>query len=65
MKKSVVTGLHITGGAAAVMTKIMACVCAHPYQDECYGKKQRVFNASRKDNKVLWRCSVCGKTINS
>lgn len=43
------------------MTSIRACSCYHEYQDEVYGKGQRVFNAraKAKDAPQLWRCTVC------
>ena len=40
------------------MTKILPCSCSHPYQDEIYGKGNRVHNWARK--KEAWRCTVCG-----
>ena len=36
--------------------KIMLCACKHDYQDEKYGKNQRVHNPTKKGH----RCTVCG-----
>jgi hypothetical protein len=39
---------------------ILRCDCAHQYQDQKYGKGNRVHNEMKPgSNKV--RCSVCGK----
>lgn len=46
------------------MTRILLCVCSHPYQDAKYGEKKRVHNfAAKKSTKEekLWRCTVCGR----
>lgn len=43
------------------MTKILKCSCEHTYQDQIYGKGNRVFNAMGSDGK--FRCTVCGKEI--
>ena len=37
--------------------KVMACHCKHAYQDEKYGKNQRVHNHAPKAK--VWRCTVC------
>ena len=46
-------------------TKILECNCMHEYQDERYGKGQRVHNYARKglggDNNPGWRCTACGR----
>jgi hypothetical protein len=44
-------------------TKVMKCNCDSPYQDEKYGKENRVHNiTNKKAGTVLyWRCTVCGK----
>jgi hypothetical protein len=41
-------------------TKIASCNCEHKAQDEIYGKGNRVFNKTYKDN--AGRCTVCGST---
>lgn len=41
-------------------TKILKCTCDHEYQDEHYGPHKRVHNACVKDNRVFYRCTVCG-----
>jgi hypothetical protein len=38
------------------MTKIAPCSCQHKYQDERYGKGQRVHNVG----KTKITCTVCG-----
>lgn len=38
-------------------TKIIKCRCSHSFQDEKYGKDNRVHNACRDGTK--WRCTVC------
>ena len=40
------------------MGKIIACTCAHPYQDERYGKNRRYHNGMKATGD--YRCSVCG-----
>lgn len=43
---------------------ILKCNCNHEYQDEKYGKKNRVHNKlseSRSDN-MKYKCTVCGKS---
>ena len=43
-------------------TKVKFCPCAHAYQDEKYGKQNRVHNLKQKNKEVKsWRCTVCGK----
>lgn len=39
-------------------TKILTCSCKDDYQDEQYGKGNRVHNEGPK----TWRCSACGTT---
>ena len=41
---------------------IVKCTCTHVFQDDEYGKGYRVFNPTRKDNKISGgRCTVCGR----
>ena len=47
------------------MTKIMQCTCKHEFQDEKYGKNRRVFNKTEKTPGEVWRCTICGKEINT
>ena len=38
------------------------CTCDSSYQDERYGKNQRICNKMNKDkNKDEYRCTVCGR----
>ncbi len=43
---------------------IYKCTCKHEYQDEKYGKGNRVFNFAVKAKEIGgsegWRCTVCG-----
>ena len=41
------------------LTTILKCKCHHRYQDNKYGRGNRVFNAMLKENR--YRCSVCGE----
>ena len=42
---------------------ILACTCQHDYQDNEYGKGQRVHNLREKDGVFKgWRCTVCTGT---
>lgn len=41
------------------MTRISSCTCKNEFQDKRYGKNNRVFNETAKEN--LYRCTVCGK----
>lgn len=41
------------------MTKIIKCTCKNDYQDEKYGKDNRVCNSTNKSGD--YRCTVCGK----
>lgn len=41
-------------------SKIMACSCQHPSQDELYGKGMRLWN--RLGESDSYRCTVCGNT---
>lgn len=43
---------------------ILPCTCKHPFQDQTYGKGQRVHNMMQKDGKLSAkaRCTVC-KTV--
>lgn len=44
------------------MTKIIKCTCQSEFQDQTYGKNNRVANACGDDSKPSsYRCSVCGK----
>lgn len=40
---------------------IKKCSCKHAYQDQKYGKGNRVFNC-KLDRGKLPTCTVCGKT---
>ena len=40
--------------------RIEKCTCDHGYQDEKYGKNNRVWNPCAKEDN--FRCFVCGKT---
>jgi len=42
---------------------IMKCTCKHTFQDELYGKGNRVFNRTRKKDgeRFIYRCTVCLK----
>lgn len=44
---------------AGMESVIKACTCKSPYQDEKYGKGNRVHNYAFK--KKLHRCTVCSK----
>lgn len=49
-------------------TKIIQCVCSHQFQDERYGKGNRVMNPKAKkskDDKTAYRCTVCGRDHDS
>jgi len=48
----------------AMNTSVKSCSCDHEYQDQKYGKKQRVHNACKtaNSNVTKWRCTVCGST---
>jgi hypothetical protein len=39
------------------VTKIIKCTCVHEYQDQKYGKFNRVMNSCEG----AYRCTVCGK----
>jgi hypothetical protein len=39
---------------------IKKCNCNHKYQDEKYGKGNRVMNKTTKQP-VTYRCTICGK----
>lgn len=41
-------------------TKIIECSCTHEFQDSRYGKWKRVHNPAKNDNRVKYRCTVCG-----
>lgn len=42
-------------------TGIKPCTCQHTYQDEKYGKGQRVHNGGKgKAGENVWICTVCG-----
>jgi len=34
----------------------------HPFQDQKYGEKMRVFNVGGNKDAVKYYCTVCGKT---
>ena len=44
-------------------TILLQCECKHDYQDEKYGKNQRVHNLyvgeTAKATMKVWRCTVC------
>ena len=42
------------------MSKLMTCRCVSQYQDEKFGKQQRVHNPTAKESG--WRCTVCNDT---
>lgn len=44
--------------------KIMKCKCQSIYQDEIYGKGNRLWNPAGKgsDQGSKYRCTVCGNT---
>ena len=39
--------------------KVTACNCDHKFQDETYGKKNRVHNSCGKTTESF-KCTVCG-----
>lgn len=42
-------------------TRVLACTCEHEYQDEKYGKRNRLHNPCKETaGRVSWRCTVCG-----
>jgi hypothetical protein len=41
-------------------TKVMRCSCNHKFQDQKYGKDNRVFNR-RAGEPPKYRCTVCSK----
>ena len=41
------------------MTRIAACTCSHAFQDDRYGKQQRVHNMMKESVPQKWRCTVC------
>jgi len=46
------------------MSRIKKCICKHSYQDELYGKNNRVHNVTKQNEKPDrrgLRCTVCGK----
>lgn len=44
------------------MTKILPCNCVNAYQDEHYGKGNRVMNGKGKDpDSNGYRCTVCSE----
>jgi len=45
------------------MTKIKQCGCEHKFQDKKYGKGNRVFNKTMKDDGTIFRCTVCKKEL--
>ena len=48
---------------------IHKCTCFSPYQDEKYGKGNRVFNSmlgsAKHGRKGVARCTVCSRTLQS
>lgn len=45
-------------------TKVMACACAHAYQDGRYGGGMRLHNRAPtvgSPEKRKWVCTVCGR----
>jgi hypothetical protein len=41
-------------------TKIMACSCYSPFQDQRYGHGKRLHNTAHKGNSIKgWACTVC------
>jgi hypothetical protein len=46
----------------SLKTAVRFCTCVHPGQDAIYGKQQRLFNPTVKDN---LRCTVCAKVISA
>ena len=47
-------------------TKVFSCTCKSEFQDEVYGKHNRLFNPTGKEEKLNgYRCTVCGKEINN
>lgn len=46
---------------AANKLVISKCSCVHQYQDNLYGKGNRVCNPMKKDGDC--RCTVCGKVL--
>lgn len=41
-------------------SKVLPCTCAHEYQDQRYGKNQRVHTRGGKSGAYFWTCTVCG-----
>jgi len=50
--------LRINNKIGEAMTVIKKCDCKHKYQDNKYGKGNRVQNTTLKEK---FRCTVCGK----
>lgn len=46
------------------MIKVIKCTCKHEYQDEKYGKGNRVANSMKSTSATKFRCTVCGKEHN-
>jgi len=42
-------------------TEIKQCSCVSQYQDDRYGKSNRVHNVGGSKGKEKLRCTVCGK----
>jgi hypothetical protein len=41
-------------------TKVMACSCFNPFQDERYGKNKRLHNTAYSKSSIRgWACTVC------
>lgn len=45
-------------------TVIKSCICEHAFQDKQYGKGNRVFNISGKEDSKL-KCTVCNRMYDS
>lgn len=44
------------------MTKVITCKCNHAFQDKEYGKKNRLHNKCKSNDKLtreVYRCTVC------
>jgi len=45
---------------SSTSTKVLPCNCTNKFQDERYGKDNRLHNATLKPTPG-WRCTVCDK----
>lgn len=41
-------------------SKVLPCKCESEYQDQKYGKNQRVHSRGGKSGTYHWTCSICG-----